>query len=120
MPSLIFRDVRKILRPKYGWTISLLGLFGIFAGLIANGIFGILLCYPLGISLHSSAKDQPNVALWFMLDMLFLLVSIIVGYLSSFVVLALILRRRYGWAPDRIRSLIFESRFPEHWLEPPT
>ncbi|HZF01079.1 MAG TPA: hypothetical protein VE344_04215 [Methylomirabilota bacterium] len=63
-------------------------------------------------------KDQPHGLLWIILFLIFMEISMAIGYLTSFAILAAALKWRAGWSTMQIRKLIFESEVPSHWLKP--
>ena len=117
MKFLPLTDLGKRLRPKYCWPISALIMAGIVGSFIPSGLFAVWLAHTLHLRNHGPALAQENGGLWFFLFVAFMLTSLIVGYLGSFVVLAAILCWFYGWTPVRLRELIFESRVPPHWFK---
>ena len=106
------------LRPEYRWPITGLTVGCTLSSFVPSGLFAWWLARVL--HLHFQARPAPiqeNEGLWFFLVFTFFFVSLILGYLGSFVVLAGILRWFHGWSTERLRALIFDEDIPRHWQD---
>ena len=90
------------------------------ASLVPTTFFAIWLAHTLGLQDNTPLKGQPHAILWAMLFLGFLIVSLLVFYLASFVVIAVVLRLFFGWSANRIHELIFQSNIPPGWFKDDT
>lgn len=117
LPLIFLR--KGLLRPDHKWLSMAVAIATVAIGLGLAAFLALGLAHVLDIPNGVPVKDQPNGKLWMRLSAVALLLSFGVGYLSSFALLAAVLRWRQGWTVERIRELIFESRIPAHWLRHP-
>jgi hypothetical protein len=114
---LPFTNLGSKLRPKYRIPITILIYVFTMASLVPTGFFAIWLAHTLNLRDDVSLRGQPHAILWAMLVISFSIVSLMVFYLASFVVIAMALRFFFGWSPNRIRELIFQSSIPPSWFK---
>jgi len=120
MIKLPFKDLGKKLRPRYQLAIIALTFITTLGSFIPTYLFGVVLKSLLGIPIHAAVKDQPNGALWMKMLLAFMMVAMVGGYLAGFLVLAMILKRRYRWSDDKNHRLMYDCEIPPHWLKPPS
>ena len=110
-------NVSHKLRDKYRLPILLLILACLAASWVPTILFALWLARLMQILDGVPVKNLPNGPLWATLFLVFAVVSMVVGYLGSFVVLAALLRWRCGWSTELVRRLILHSEIPPHWLK---
>lgn len=105
------------LRAKYRVPITLLILACLAASWVPTILFAFWLARLMQIPAGVPVKDLPDGPLWATLFLVFAVGSMMVGYLSGFIVLAAVLRWRAGWSTERIRRLMLHSEIPTRWLK---
>ena len=118
MMKLPFTDLGKQLRPRYRLPITILLFSCTFASFIPTILFCVLLCHLFDLPLNAPIKDLPGGPLVAVLTVVFMIAAMWTGYLASFHLLAVILKRRHGWSDDKIHSLMYDCEIPPHWLKP--
>jgi hypothetical protein len=119
MPLLALNTVLpQTLRAKYQVAIAALPI-GLMVGCVGAMAAGVTWLERAGaLPLDGALRDQPG-GLWWILGALFGMVAfMLLGYVSGWLLNALISRRLLGWSPEQVRAVYLRSEVPAHWLKP--
>ena len=101
--------------PKIALGALPLGLM--FASLVPFYFLQVSLQSILGIPDGLPVMDQPGGMLWSVLVLVSLVVLMIGGYLSGWVLNAIVLSVFLGWPQEKISRVLLYSELPPSWLE---
>ena len=105
------------MKAKYQVAVAVLPIGLMFAAFVPLIFFASWLESALGIAHNSSIRASSNGTLWISIFLIVMVVLMITGYVTGWLVNAVISRWALGWPAQKVIAIFLHSEIPQDWLQ---
>jgi hypothetical protein len=110
-------QIGNMLKAKYSLLLAILPIGLMFTSFGPTWIIAVMLANWLGLPIDGPVKDEEYGTVWLISFLAVGAFLMLAGYISGWLLNALISRHFYKWDKDEVKNVYLKSRVPNEWLK---